>query len=261
MNEEYGIKGPLVRLVQREQQNLSNDRLIQTPNHNSFDLDFSNTGLITRKTLYTYGETVFRVTEFEYDDSGRLTRTEDFDATGTKIGSSELVFSQGACAWTDRDGVGVMTGRGVEDYDGERLISVSTFDSRGTPRTNKTFEYSNNRLAKSDSRYHLPNGALTERWLTDYDSEGRAARTYGLNADGSPRGDGKYRYEYDERGRCGKVWTYNEFDDSTTPSGVSIYEYVDDELGNWIEQRKRHMSRNDSYESTTITTRKLTYRS
>jgi hypothetical protein len=261
MNEEYGVKGPLIRLVQREQQKFSNDRFVQTPNHLNFDLDFSDTGLVSRKTLYTYAETVFRVSEFEYDDLGRLTRTVDFDGTGVKIGSSELVYSEGRCAWTDRDGAEIKTGQGVEEYDGERLICISTFDSPGTPRTKKTFEYSNSRLVKSDSRYYLPTGALNERWLTDYDSEGRVAKTYGLNPDGSPLGDGKYSYEYDERGRRAKVWTYNEFDDGTTPSSVSLYEYVDDELGNWIEQRKCHIWRNDSYESRTITTRKLTYRS
>lgn len=71
--------------------------------------------------------------------------------------------------------------------------------------------------------------------------------------------DGKYSYEYDGRGREAKVWTYNEFDGSNTLSSVTIYEYVDDEIGNWIEQRKRHLWRNDSYESNGITTRKLSY--
>jgi len=149
--------------------------------------------------------------------------------------------------------------RGLEEYDGERLIRISSFDSDDKPRTNKIFEYSDNRLARADSQYYLADGALGERWLTEYDSDGRIARTYGLKADGSPLGDGKYSFEYDGRGRRAKVWTYNEFDGSNTASSVTIYEYVDDELGNWIEQRKRHLWRNDSYESKNITTRKLTY--
>lgn len=259
MNEEYEIKGHVLRLVQREHQRFSSDRLVHTPNHSSFDLDFSADGQVLRKTLYTYGETIFRSTQCEYDAGGRLTRTEDFDAEGLRIGTSELVYSERQCAWTDRDAAGIITRRGLEEYDGERLIRISSFDSHDKPRTNKIFEYSDNKLARADSQYYLPDGALGERWLTEYDSDGRIARTYSLKADGSPLGDGKYSYEYDGRGRRAKVWTYNEFDASNTASSVTIYEYVDDELGNWIEQCKRHLWRNDSYESKTITTRKLTY--
>jgi len=259
MNEEYDIKGHVLRLVQREHQKFSSDRLVHTPNHSSFDLDFSSDGQVLRKTLYTYGEVIFRSTQFGYDAAGRLTRTDDLNGEGLKIGTSELVYSEGQCAWTDRDAAGIITGRGLDEYDGELLLRISSFDSRNMPRRFEFFEYSNNRLAKSDSRYYLPDGALAERWLTDYDSEGRVARTHGLTADGSPLGDGKYRYEYDGMGRRAKVWTYNEFDGSDTASSVTIYEYVDDEHGNWIEQRKRHLWRNDSHESKTVTTRKLTY--
>jgi len=259
MNEKYDINGHVLRLVQRKHQKFSSDRLVHTPDHCSFDLDFSVNGQVSRKTLYTYGEAVFRSTQFEYDTSGRLTRTDDFNGEGLKIGTSEFVYSEGQCARTERDAAGIITGRGLDEYDGPLLIRISSFDSRDMPRRIKVFEYSNNRLAKSDSRYYLPDGALSERCLTDYDSEGRVARTYGLKADGSPLGDGKYRYQYDGMGRRAKVWTYNEFDGSDTASSVTIYEYVDDELGNWIEQRERDLWRNDSHGSKTITTRKLTY--
>jgi YD repeat-containing protein len=259
MNEELDVRGNVLRLEQRTHHKFSSERLARTPNDSSFDLDFSTTGQVLRKTLYTYDETLFRSTQFEYDVAGRLTRTEDFDGARMKIGSSELLYSEGRCAWIDRDATGIIVRRGLEEYVGERLIRVSSFDSHDKPRTNKTFEYSDNRLARANSRYYLPDGTLGERWLTEYDSGGRVVRTYGLKADGSPLGDGKYSYEYDGRGRRAKVWTYNEFDGSNTASSVSIYEYVDDELGNWIEQCKRHLWRNDSYESKTITTRKLTY--
>jgi len=259
MNEEYDVKGHVFKLVQREQRKVRSDRLAKTPNPNDFDLEFSTAGHILRKTLHTYGETVFRSTHFQYDNTGRLTDTEEFDGAGAKIGASEFVYSEGRCEWLERDEAGIVTRRGLEEYDGERLIRISSFDSCNTPRRIKTFEYSGDRVAKSDSRHYGADGALYERSVTDYDSEGRVARSYGLKADGSPLGDGKYRFEYDERGRRAKVWTYNEFDGGNTPSMVSIYEYTDDEHGNWIEQRKRHVWRNDSYKSKTIITRKLTY--
>jgi len=209
--------------------------------------------------LYTYGGTVFRSTQFEYDTVGRLTQTEDFDATGAKIGASEYIYSEDRCERIDRGEAGIVTGRVPEEYDGKHLIRISSFDNRNTPRRIKTLKYSDNRLVKSESRYYGANGDLYELSITDYDSKGRVSSSYGLKADGSPLGDGKYRYEYDERGRRAKVWTYNEFDGSDTPSGVSIYEYTDDEHGNWIEQRERRLWRNDSYESKRIVTRKLTY--
>jgi hypothetical protein len=40
---------------------------------------------------------------------------------------------------------------------------------------------------------------------------------------------------------------------------VTIYEYVTDDVGNWIERREFHRWRNDSYHSKGIATRKLTY--
>ena len=113
MNEEYDIKGHVLRLVQRKHQKFSSDRLVHTPNHCSFDLDFSVNGQVSRKTLYTYGEAVFRSTQFGYDTSGRLTRTDDFNGEGLKIGTSELVYSEGKCTWVNRDAAGMITSRGV----------------------------------------------------------------------------------------------------------------------------------------------------
>jgi hypothetical protein len=37
------------------------------------------------------------------------------------------------------------------------------------------------------------------------------------------------------------MWTYNEFDGSKMPSRFMIYDCVDDEIGDWIEQRQRHL--------------------
>lgn len=72
-------------------------------------------------------------------------------------------------------------------------------------------------------------------------------------------GDGKYLHEYDEEGRISKLRTFSEFDEDNVASSVTIYQYVNDDRGNWIERSELHLWRNDSYQSKTTTTGKLTY--
>lgn len=257
MNEEYGLKGNVKRLEQRRQSKFDSGLLQHTPDHDSFDVEFSLLGRSLRETYYTYDGLVHRSTRFHYDEAGRLIRTEKFDHTGACFGCCEHVYSEGKCEWLSRDAAGVITGRGVDEHDGTRLVRLSSFDDHGGPRRIKSFEYSDNRLVKSDSRYFLD--GYVQRWLADYDSAGRIHKTYGLKSDGSPLGDGKYVYEYDQDGRESKVWSFNEYNDDNVATQVKIYEYVDDEERNWIERRELNVWRNDSYRSKTITARKLTY--
>jgi hypothetical protein len=259
MNEEYGIKGCVHRLEQRKHLKFSIDGLDKKPNHDSYDVEFSIAGQVLQEITYNYGGTPCRSTKFDYDDAGRLTRTSAIGSTGVEIAVSELAYSKGKCTWVNRDATGTITSRGIDEYDGEHLILLSTFDGRDRPKTVKSFEYLENKLTKSDSRYFLPDGTMCERWLTDYDSQGRVRRTHGLKADGSPLGDGKYLHEYDEEGRIGKVWTFTEFGNDNIASSVTIYEYATDDVGNWIERREFHLWRNDTYQSKGTTTRKLTY--
>jgi hypothetical protein len=123
----------------------------------------------------------------------------------------------------------------------------------------KKFEYSDGRLIKSDSLSHLPDGTIYEHWLTGHDSQGRIYRTYGLKGDGSPLGDGKYLYEYDKEGRRSKTWTFDEFGGDKLVTSVTIYGYVKDEVGNWIERHEYHLWRDDSYRTKRLTTRTLAY--
>jgi hypothetical protein len=262
MNEKYAVKGCVRRLEQRKQRKQLRDNpdpLSQTLDLWSFDVEFSLSGKVLQKTSYTYGGAVYRSTRFEYDEAERLIRTTNFASTGVGLASSELAYTDGKCTWINRDATGVVTSRGVDEYNGEHLTLMSSFDDHDRPKTVKSFEYLDNKLAKSDSRYFLPDGTWYERWLTDYDSQGRVLRTHGLKADGSPLGDGKYLHEYDEEGRLSKLWTFSEFDDDNIASNVTIYQYVNDERGNWIERCEFHLWRNDSYQSKTTTTRMLTY--
>jgi hypothetical protein len=259
MNENYSVKGCVRRLEQRKQSRLDSEPLNQTLDLWSFDVEFSLSGQVLQKTSYTYGGTVYRSTHFEYDEAGRLIRTASFDSRGAGLASSELAYTEGKCTWINRDAMGVVSSRGVDEYNGEHLILVSSFDGQDRPKTVKSLEYLDNKLAKSESQYYLPDGAMYERWLTGYDSQGRVLRTQGLKADGSPLGDGKYLREYDEEGRISRVWTFSEFGEDNIASRVTIYQYVNDDRGNWIERSEFHLWRNDSYQSKTTTTRKLTY--
>jgi len=46
----------------------------------------------------------------------------------------------------------------------------------------KTFRYADGKLAGSESCFFASDGTLSERWLTDYDSNSRVLSTYGLKA-------------------------------------------------------------------------------
>jgi hypothetical protein len=260
MNEAFGVKGSVHKLEQRKQRRQDpHDLLNHTRDLDSFDVEFSPAGKVVLETNYTYSGSVHRCTRFEYDETERLIRTVSVDGAGNKLGSSELTYLESKCIWVNRDSGGDVANHGVDDYSGSCLISTSTFDNENKVRRVKTFEYSDGRLLKSDSLYYLPDGNAYEQWFADYDSEQRIHKTYGLKADGSPLGDGKYLYEYDQEGRRTKTWTFNEFGDDNIATAVTIYEYVDDEVGNWIERREYHLWRNDSYQSKRTTTRTLTY--
>jgi hypothetical protein len=159
----------------------------------------------------------------------------------------------------NRDALGVVANHGVDEYSGKDLLSTSSFDNENRLRRAKTFQYSGGRLAKSDLLYYLMDGTVYEHWLAHYDSEGRIHRTYGLKADGSPLGDGKYVYEYDQEGRRIKTWTFSEFADDNIATNVTIYEYVNDEVGNWVERHEYRLCRDDPSQSKRLTTRTHTY--
>lgn len=260
MNEAFGVKGSIHKLEQHKQRKQDpRDRLKHVLDPDSFDVEFSPSGKVVVETSYMRNGSVHRCTRFEYDETGRLIRTTSVDGTGNKLGSSELTYVESKCIWVNCDAGGMVSNHGVDDYSGSRLISTSIFDKDNSLKRVKNFEYSDNKLVKSDSLYYLPDGNAYERWLTDYDSEERIHRTYGLKADGSPLGDGKYLYEYNQEGRRTKIWTFNEFGDDNTATAVTTYEYVDDKVGNWIERREYHLWRDDPYQSKCLTTRTLTY--
>lgn len=257
MNDKYDVKGRVHKLEQRKVWNIGLDHV---PNPDSFDVEFSPSGQVLRKTTYNMAGTIIGSVHFLYNDFGKISRSLEFDGARKQIHSNDFVHqTDGNRVITASETDGKFAGRTIEVYEGNLLLSFRSYDANNLLKREKTFQYTGSKLQTSDSQYYVPDGALYERWLTDYDFEGRIRRTHGLKADGSPLGDGKYLYEYDGEGRVSKVWTFNEFGDDDTATSVTIHEYANDDFGNWVECREFHLRRNDSYQSKTTTTRKLAY--
>jgi hypothetical protein len=260
MNEAFEVTGRIRKLQQRQQRKQDpQDPLAHVPDLYSFDVEFSASGQPALETSYTQSGSVHRCTRFEYNEAGSLVRTASVDGVGNKVGSSELTYTESKCIWVNRDALGIVANHGTDEYGGGHMLSTSSFDNQNRLRRLKTFEYSDGRLVKSDSFYYLPDGAVYEHLLAYYDPEGKIHKTYGVKADGSPLGDGKYLYEYDQEGRRSKTWIFSEFGDENIATNVTIYEYVNDDIGNWIERREHHLWRDGSYQSKSLTTRTLTY--
>jgi hypothetical protein len=257
MNENYGVKGPVHKLQQRKLWNIGLEHL---PNHESFDVEFSPSGQLLQKTKYNMAGSPIGSERFLYNDSGKIIRAVELNSAGEETHISDFDYqSQENRVETTRKSSGEVVSRTIEVYEGNLLMSFTMLDGEGKLKRQKAFQYSATKLLKSDSKYYLPDGALNEQWITDYDSEGRVARTYGLNAEDKPLGDGRYRYEYDAEGRRSRLWTFDEFSGDNVASSVTVYEYETDGVGNWVERREFHQSRGDSQWSKRITTRNLTY--
>lgn len=257
MNEKYDVKGRVHTLAQRKARNIGLEHL---PNRDSFDVEFSPSGQVLRLTIYNMAGAVMRSEHFVYNDSGKISRSLEFDSTGCQTHSNDFVHqTQGNRVITITETEGKFAGRTVDVYEGNLLLSFASYDGDNLLCKEKTFQYAGSGLQTSDSRYYLPDGTLVEQWLSSYDSEGRIAETYGLNGDGKPLGDGKYKYEYDSEGRTSRVWTFNDLVPDEPASGITIYEYETDESGNWTARREFYQSRGDSTWSMKTTTRKLTY--
>jgi len=254
MNENYEVKGCVHTLEQRGRTKYGLDRQLS---HESFDVEFSPTGQVLQQTDYTNATAVYGSSRFTYDTAGRLIRTVEFDGAGIEIAISEFEYPEGKRVCTIRDATGVVTGRAVDEFVGNLLTLLGTYDANGRPKRLKSFEYSKGKLSQSVSRYYGYDGKLCEQWITSYDSAGRIAKTFGLKSDGSPLGDGKYAYEYDSEGRRTKIWSFNDWED--VASAVTISKYLDDEKGNWIERSDYHCSKRDSNWTKRIATRRLTY--
>jgi hypothetical protein len=257
MNDKYEVKGRVHKLEQRKVWNIGLDHV---PNPDSFDVEFSPSGQVLRKTTYNMAGAVIGLVHFLYNDSGKISRSLEFDGAGKQIHSNDFVHqTDGNRVITASETDGKFADRTIEVYEGNLLLSFRSYDANNLLKREKTFQYTESKLQASDSRYYLPDGKLVEQWLSSYDAAGGIAATYGLNGDGKPLGDGKYKYEYDSEGRTNRVWTFNDTVSGQPATGIKIYEYEMDESENWVARREFHQSRGDSTWAMMSTSRKFTY--
>jgi hypothetical protein len=258
MNENYNVKGPVLKLEQRKPCFPGFEHFVD---YHSFDVEFSPSGQVVHFTQYTGAGDVFRSECHSYDPSGKLARSLEFDSAESGAGATDYEHDSDGkrSGWTKRDKSGAIIGRGVEEHDGKLLVSLVSFRANDLLLRRKTFDYSDNKLVQSTSTYYIPNGDVAERWISTYDAEARISQTFGLKADGKPLGDGRYVHEYDPEGRESQVLSFNDSADDTEPNHIWRFAYNSDEHGNWIERCERSRFRNDPNWRKTVTTRKLTY--
>lgn len=257
MNEEYGVKGRVRTLHQRKNW-LSDSGIAHLPNHDSFDVEFSPTGGVLLETTYTFSNDVYGHACFVYDDDQRLIRANRFDESDREKSSFEYEYVEGRCLWTARDPTGIVTGRGVEEYDAGCLMSSNTYDAAGHPTHLITYEYTAGKRAKKVSKY-LNQGKPYEIQISHFDSLGRVAETFGLTGDERPLGDGRYKFEYDEEGRPSRTQSYNDWGKTDLPNHVSRFTYLCDGHGNWIQRNEYSRWQSDTGWKKHKTTRELTY--
>lgn len=153
-----------------------------------------------------------------------------------------------------------MIRRNVEEYAGNILVSDVSLRVDGSMIRRKEFEYVEGTLLKSTTCvYFDARGEVVERWVSSYDGNGRLAETFGLKPDGTPLGDGRYRYQYDEQGRESEILSFNDLVSDSTPNHILKFAYSDDKYGNWIERREASRFESELQWRETITTRKLSY--
>jgi hypothetical protein len=258
MNENYNVKGPVLKLEQRKPCVPGLEHLVD---YDSFDVEFSPSGQVVHFAQYTGAGNVFRSEYHSYDQSGKLARSLEFDNAESEAGTTDYEFDSDGkrIGWTRRDKSGAVTGRGVEEYAGKLLVSLVSFRANDLLLRRKTFEYSDDKLLKSISTYYSPNGEVAERWISTYDAQGRISQTFGLKSDGKPLGDGRYLYEYDQDGRKSRVLSLNEFADDNEPNRITRFAYQCDRHGNWIERCEYSRFARDSDWQKSVTIRNLTY--
>lgn len=258
MNEKYEVKGPIQGIEQRKP---CVSGLEHLPNFDSFDLEFSPTGKVIKKTNYTGAGAIQSYERFLYDDGDKLIERCSFDGLGEQESSTQCRYDDAGklVSWIGYDRSGAVTRTGTQRYIGELLVSSASTEANGSPILEKTFEYVDGKLAKSVALYYGIGGNLGEVWISYYNSSELVAETFGLTAEGKPLGDGRYRYEYDSEGRNTKVWSYNDWADDDVPNSVFVFEYTVDGHGNWIERSDHHRSKSDSRWRTRVTKRTLKY--
>jgi hypothetical protein len=168
LNKDYDLAGSVCRLEQRRPWKCGG--LDQLSNPDSFDTVFSVAGKVLEHTDYTFAGGVYRRNRYSYDETGLLVRAVQSDGNGNEVTISEFEYLESKQICTTRSPTGVLTRRYVDEYDGQLLTVLGTYDANGSPMRLKTFEYMCGVLFKAVSKYFGPAGALAEISITRFDS-------------------------------------------------------------------------------------------
>ena len=79
---------------------------------------------------------------FVYSDSGKISRSLEFDGTGRQTHNNDFVCrTKGNRVETTSETEGKFIGRTVEVYDGELLLSFASYDGNNLLKREKIFKY------------------------------------------------------------------------------------------------------------------------
>jgi hypothetical protein len=257
VKKDYEVVGSVHTLSQRKQSRLSSSSLSHLRDFDSFDVGFSSEGLVLTETAYRYDGKVLDMTRFEFDAEKRVVRSITTDDKGVVLTTSDFQHELNRSKETRRDATELVSRIFTNEFDGERPLTLASFLGDGKPVTRKVFEYRERKLVSSVGEYWGVTGELSSRWISSYDEFERLKMTRGQKPDGTPLGDGKYKYEYDGDGRLSECSYLNEFTDEI--ASVETYTYIEDVRGNWIERMGVHQWSNNRHRTQNLMTRALTY--
>jgi hypothetical protein len=254
----YDVKGAVRKIEQRTASISGLERLADL---DTFDVEFSRTGEPVKITNYKRSGKIHNSEHFLFDGTGVCRRMISFNGDGLQTGSTNFLYDTiwRCVGWIAHDINDRVVRRGRDQFDGQLLVATESYTAADVPVFRKSFDYNGNLLVRSQSNFYGLNGALSEQWISDYDSKGRIEKTFGLKPDGQPLGDGRYEYEYDEDNRKTCVWSFNDFDKRDVPNAVQLFQYVSDEAGNWLERRSHHRLKSSSEWRTRVSVRRIAY--
>lgn len=230
--KELGLKGRVRALSQSASPSLAQ---LPTIDSSRFHYEFDVNGNLAISKSYLRDGSVHSRTQYFYDGEDLL-RSESIDCQDRLIQTTTYLYERGQCiAWSASNATGETERQARMFYQKGVLSRMSIFAGNQFV-LDRRFSYDQGVLSFQDSRIFSTLGVYAERALTFFDAEGRPKESFALKPDGSPLGDGRYEYVYDERGFRARVLCYDDFSEASEPTSIHTYAYTTDETGNWISQ-------------------------
>jgi hypothetical protein len=221
------------------------------------DWEYSDTGALETKTLYSYDAAGKLVESREYSTYGTLTGVTkyEYDAAGRRLGT------------TDYTAKGAIDGRSICRLDAAgNIVSIDSYDSDGAIETRLTFSFDASGRDLETCGYDKT-GARITRTANEYDGSGHLTR---MSVEAFWPEDGslimKGETTYDDNGNeatstmgiYGIVALMAAATGNTSGVPSKRYEYVLDAQGNWT--KKTQSDEVTKFGSTYWEPKKVTYR-